>query len=410
LARAHHEASDLRKNLRGDALNQAPAVPARTLALLALAAFASAATTRICDGLLPQIAADFTVTTGVAARVITAYSATYGLFQIAWGLVGDRFGKPRIILAGTILSLLATLACGFAATLGQLTTARLVAGAAAAGMIPLSMAWIGDAVPYARRQATIARFIMGQIGGLVAGLALGGIIGELIDWRAAFWIIAAIYVLTSLGLVLEFPREAAPPAARATGDNPLRQVAQLFTRPWVRVVLTMTFLEGFFGFGSLAYVTSMLHGRFGLGFAAAGLTLATFGLGGFLYAFTAGPIVARIGEAGCARAASVCFAIAYVMFALLPVAWLAIVASFFAGLGYYLLHNVLQVNATQMAPEARGAAVAVFATAFFVGQGLGVAAAAPIVDAWGTTPVFLTTALVLPVCALVFAGLLERRA
>lgn len=316
-----------------------PQSPGLALLLLSLAAFASAATTRICDGMLPQIATDFAVTPGAAAQVITAYSASYGLCQVVWGLAGDRFGKARIILVGMALSLITTLACALAPGLASLTWARLAAGIAAAGIVPLSLAWIGDSVPYELRQATIARFITGQIMGVIAGLSFGGIVGEVLGWRAAFWVIGAIYIFAATGLALRFPRTGPPTDTLRAGAAILR-LGSLFGRPWVRVVLLTTALEGFLCFGALAYVTSELHGRFGVGFAAAGLSLATFGLGGLAFALAAPRIVPRFGEVGGARAAAVVFVVAFALYTFMPAAWVAIPASFFAGLGYYLLHNV----------------------------------------------------------------------
>lgn len=387
----------------------AEAVPARAIVFLSIAAFASAATTRICDGLLPQISTDLGVTTGAAAQVITAYSASYGLLQIVFGLLGDRFGKTRILLLSSIVSLFTTLACAAATTLSDLTWARLAAGAAASGIVPLSLAWIGDNIPYDIRQGVIARFISGQIGGVVVGLAFGGVIGEAFGWRTAFWLIAVLYVVSTGGLFLQFGNAIQTPAVRTANGGALASLAAVLRRRWTHVVLLTTFLEGFLCFGALAYVTSTLHLRFGMGFAAAGLTLSAFGVGGLLFSFLAPRIVRRFGEAGGARLASVLFALAFFGFAFMPWAWIAIPASFLAGLAYYALHNVLQVNATQMAPDARGAAVALFASAFFVGQGLGVAAAAPIVDRFGAGPVFLAAALLLPCCAFLFARAVDRR-
>jgi YNFM family putative membrane transporter len=358
---------------------------------------------------LPQVANDFAVTTGTAAQIITAYSATYGLLQLVWGLAGDRFGKTRVIVLGAILSLATTLYCAGATSLHDLVLARLLAGAAAAGIVPLAIAWIGDAIPYERRQVVIARFLMGQISGLIFGIAFGGVIGEAFGWRSAFAMISAAYVVAAAGLAYHFRGASLAPRPQGASTRPVAQMFGLLGRPWPRVVLTMTFLEGVLCFGALAYVTSALHLRFGLGFAAAGLSLSAFGLGGLLYAFAAPGIVARIGETGCVRASSVLFVVAFLMFAAMNAAWIAIPASFCAGLGYYLLHNVLQVNSTQMAPDARGAAMSLFATAFFVGQALGVALASLVVDRFGPPPVFLATAVLLPVCALVFAGRLRRK-
>lgn len=384
-------------------------VPARAIVLLSIAAFASAATTRICDGLLPQISSDFQVTTGAASQVITAYSASYGVLLIAFGLLGDRFGKTRLLLFATAASLFTTLACAAATTLTDLIWARLLAGASASGIIPLSLAWIGDNVPYETRQGTIARFIAGQIGGVIVGLAFGGIIGEAFGWRAAFWLIAALYVVATAGLLLQFGGSLRSPAPVRTGTGSVASLVAVLRRPWVHVVLATTFAEAFLCFGAFAYVTATLHSRFGMGYGAAGLTVSTFGAGGLLYAFAAPKVVSRLGEAGGARVAAALFAMAFLGLALMPAAWLAIPASFLVGLAYYALHNVLQVNATQMAPDARGVAVALFASSFFVGQGLGVAAAAPVIDRHGAMPVFLSAAVGMPVCALLFAYALTRR-
>jgi YNFM family putative membrane transporter len=70
------------------------------------------------------------------------------------------------------------------------------------------------------------------------------------------------------------------------------------------------------------------------------------------------------------------------------------------GFGYYMVHNTLQTNATQMLPEQRGTAVAGFSSALFLGQSAGIALAAPIVDRAGAVPVFLLAALLWPVLAL----------
>ncbi|HMK00427.1 MAG TPA: MFS transporter, partial [Reyranella sp.] len=76
---------------------------------------------------------------------------------------------------------------------------------------------------------------------------------------------------------------------------------------------------------------------------------------------------------------------------------------------FYMFHNTLQTNGTQMAPEARGAGMALFALCLFIGQAIGVPIAAPIVDRWGAPPVFWAAAVVLPALAFWFAAALRRR-
>ncbi len=79
------------------------------------------------------------------------------------------------------------------------------------------------------------------------------------------------------------------------------------------------------------------------------------------------------------------------------------------GFGYYMLHNTLQTNATQMLPQARGTAMAGFSAALYLGQSVGVAAAAPIVDRAGAVPVFVLAAVLWPALAFWVAWRLGKR-
>lgn len=384
-----------------DATTSKAPTAGRAIVLLAVAAFASAATTRICDGLLPQLATEFRVTPGEAAIVATAYSLTYGLLQPAFGIAGDRYGKYRLILVCCILSLVTTAGCALAQSLGALALARLAAGFAAAGIVPLALAWIGDAVPYDVRQTTIARFMMGQISGLIVGQAFGGWFGDIAGWRAAFVVILALYAVATAGLAFEL--RSNPLANGAPSKAPLSAgistLLGALRRGSVRALMLAVFLEGFFCFGAVAYITTMLHFSFGLTFGQAGLLLIAFGLGGILYATLARRIVPRFGETGVARISGVLFFVAFLGLAFAPAPLLAAPACLAAGAAYYLLHSVLQVNATQATPQARGAGMSLFATSFFLGQAAGVAAAAPIVDRYGAPAVFIIAALSLPALA-----------
>jgi predicted MFS family arabinose efflux permease len=69
------------------------------------------------------------------------------------------------------------------------------------------------------------------------------------------------------------------------------------------------------------------------------------------------------------------------------------------GLSFQMIHNTLQVNATQMAPEARSMALGVFSFALYAGQAFGVAAAAPVVDRYGAVPMFILAAAAWPLLA-----------
>lgn len=382
--------------------------------LLSMAAFASAANIRVPDALLPQVSADFAVSVGTASVIVTGYTLAYGFMQAFYGPVGDRYGKYLVSAITTLLSAALTLACAFAPSLGFLAVARFATAAASCAIIPLSIAWVGDVVPYEQRQSMLSRFISGQILGMVFGQIAGGILGDVIGWRMVFVVLAAVYVLAALALFGEMrrdprTRQASNPTASLSPLAIARQFSALLRRPWVRVVLLTVSVEGLLFFAAFAFAGNELHHRFGLSYTMVGLALTAFGAGGMSYAMFARHFVRALGERGLATGGGLILCLALPLFALTGELVLAVLAIYLFGLGFYMLHNTLQTNGTQMAPEARGSGVALFASCLFVGQSIGVALAAPVVDHWGVVPVFLACGPLLLLVGACFAAALRRR-
>lgn len=385
----------------------------RAITLLSLAAFASAIALRVCDPLLPKLAEDFATSTGHAARVVAFFSIAYGLMQACYGPLGDRYGKYRVIAWATLASVAGNVGASLTQSLDWLVASRVLAGATTAAIIPLSMAWIGDHIPYERRQATLARFLSGQILGMIFGQFVGGFFADTLGWRWAFLLLAAIYFIAGILLRMEIartPRIDASTHDAESGRLPfLQQILAVLRVPWARIVLATVFVEGMLVVGALAFVPAYLHARFGVSLTAAGAILATYGLGGLSYTLVTRHLVARLGERGLALGGGLLLCLAFVTFLLGPAWYWALPAGFISGLGYYMLHNTLQTNATQMAPTARGTAVSLFASSFFLGQATGVAAAAVIVDYAGTPWLFAIGAVALPLVGLAFALALRHR-
>ena len=386
---------------------------ARAIALLALAAFVSASAFRICDPMLPQLAAEFGTTTGQAARAVTAFAVAYGVLQMFFGPVGDRYGKYRVVSVATFACALGSAGAVMAQSLDMLVLCRALSGAAGAGIVPLSMAWIGDTVPYERRQATLARFLTGTILGMSAGQLAGGLFADTVGWRWAFAALVCGYLIVGLLLRQEVRRQQAagrPGLAAGARQGFVAQARLVLGAPWPRVVLATVFIEGLLVFGALAFAPSYLHERFDISLTAAGALVAVYAVGGLLYTVVAGRILKRLGERGLAVAGGLVLGVAFLSYLLGP-AWVwSLPASVLAGFGYYLLHATLQTNATQMVPSARGTAVAWFASCLFMGQAAGVALAGAVVDEIGAAALFGGSAVMLPVLGAGFAWALKRRA
>jgi predicted MFS family arabinose efflux permease len=380
------------------------------IVLLSMAAFASAANMRVIDPLLIQLSVEFGVTVGAASIAATLFLFANGVFVLVHGPFGDRYGKMPVVAIACLAAAACCALSAVASSLGMLAAARFLTGVTSSAIIPLAIAWLGDNVSYDRRQATLARFLTGQTLGLMTGAAMGGALGDWLGWRAVFWVLAAIYVTAGVAL---FAVMAGQPGIARTGPRtPGSMVGQMLgvlKRRWALTVILVVALEGGVFWGAFTFVGADLHQRFGLGFAAVGLAVAAFGAGGFLYVTVAPILVRLLGERGLVLWGGTGLGAAFAVLALAPHVAMAFAAIVFCGITFYMLHNTLQTHGTQLAPVARGSALALFALCLFVGQAIGVPLAAPVVDRWGAVPIFWVAAAVLPALAVYFAVSLRNR-
>lgn len=386
--------------------------PTRSIALLAVAGFASQAQVRVTDSLLPQIATDFHTTVGAAAIVVTAYALTHGAIQFIAGPAADRFGKFRMVAIATLLAAVLVAVCGTVSSIPQLALARLATGAVAGWIIPISMAYVGDVTPRERTQPILARYASGYIFGQLFGQAAGGILGDLIGWRNVFFVLAAIFGLAAVGLIMEL---IADPRTRASGRSAqalggfIAGYAAVLSNPFARILLVISVIEAALAWGTFAYIGADLHLRFGVSFTLVGLTVACFGVGGLIYAALVKHFIYRLGPTGLIVGGGFIIAAAYVALAVEPTWRFAPIATTAIGLGFYMFHNNLQTKATQMTPETRGTGVAFFTTALYLGQTIGVSIGALVIDRAGVMPLFVGTAIGFPLLAIWFASVLQRQ-
>ncbi len=394
-------------------ISGSPAAPlGHIVLLLGTAAFASVATMRVADPLLPQVANDFAVSVGDAAVISSAFTIAYAIGQFVYGPLGDRLGKLKLIAWMTTISAFAVASAGLAGSLQSLGLLRFLGGATTAAIVPLSMAFVGDHVAYEHRQTVLARMLSGTIFGAILGQVFGGLIGEYWGWRAVFPIVGSVFLLVGGLLFRELGRENLPPPELSPPIS-MRSLTTgylgLLRLPWARIVLVTVFIEGFFFFGSFTFVGADLHKRFDLNYGTVGLILSFLGIGGLIYTFAVRRLVTRLGERGLAATGAILMALGLTSLSFSPIALIPVTLTLL-GLGLSMMHNTLQTNATQMAPEARGLAVSTFANVLFLGQAVGITASGFLVDSYGFIPSYVIAAAGLLILGLTFARLLDRRA
>lgn len=388
-----------------------PASTRRTVAILATATFLSGMGVRLCDGLLPRIASDFQVTPGQAGLSVTVFATAYAVLQLAFGPLGDRIGRAPVMFAAVCGCAVFALAAAFATTFGQLLAGRTLWGMAAAGVVPLAMAWIGDTVAIEERQAMLARLLLGTLSGMTLGQLAGGLFADsAIGWRGAFMTVAACYVVVVVLMAQRFRATGWGTGALPAAVAPHRQWMAVLRARWSWVILGGAAIEGLLLFGPVAFLPTVVHHRWNWTLTASAALLSLFAVGGVLYAIAAPFIVRRLGQVRMAWAGGWLMGIGYLAWLVTPWAWLTGPIALIAGFGTYLYHNTLQVHATQIAPSARATALSMFAFVLFLGQAIGAALAGMAFDHLGVAWMLLPPAVVLPLAGMAFARALRRRA
>jgi len=141
----------------------------------------------------------------------TAYTLALAALALAGGAAGDRFGKLHLFIWGALGLALASLGCGFAASAAQLIAFRALQGLAAALLVPNSLALLSASFPKTERGRAIGAWTGATALFGAGGPLLGGWLVDTVSWRAAFFSVVPIALLTILVAKWRVPH---PPTLR----------------------------------------------------------------------------------------------------------------------------------------------------------------------------------------------------
>ncbi|WP_018263763.1 MFS transporter [Methylobacterium sp. WSM2598] len=345
----------------------------RLILILAAGGFASTFAGRVVEPLVGVLARDFASPPATVALLSTAFALPYALIQPVLGPVGDALGKERVVVTCLGILTLALAASIVAGDIRLLFGLRMLAGAAAGGVIPLALAMMGDRIPMERRQVAIGRFLVAVILGQLMGSTVSGLIEGLIGWRGVF-ALSALVALSGCGAVLlGFARALRAPGGRFALGPAARRYRAILANPRARVLFGAVFVEAIAVFGIFPHLAHLIEARGEGGPREAGLVLAGFAAGGLAYSLLVGLLLRLLGQTRMLMAGGAIAGGALLTVGLAGAWQVDAVALVALGLGFYMLHNTYQVQVTEVAPEARASAVALHAFSFFCGQALGVA-------------------------------------
>ncbi len=380
--------------------------------VFAACAFASGFALRVVDPIVLPVAAHFSVTPAASALLNTAYALPYALSQPFLGPIGDRFGKERCIQV-CIAGLAIMLAAGvFATSFLLLLATRIVAGIFAGGLIPLVLAGLGDTYAMSERQVMLGRMLLAIISGQMLGSVVSGFANVAFGWHSALVIASALGALAAVvawsAMPASAPREGAAPASFAA------LYGRVFANPKAPWLYGAVLVEGALFYGLFPFMSELLLATTARTAHTisieTGVVLGAFGIGGLLYAASVRRLLNLFGVRRMCLIGSTGAALCFAALSFSPLWWLDAAAMFFAGVSFYMLHNSLQTEATELAPSARGSAVALFACGFFAGQGLGPPVFGGLLHTFGPQPALVGIAATIVVLGrVVVARVIDRR-
>ena len=361
--------------------------------LLGFAGFIVMADNWVVSPILPAIGGNLGIDIAKAGLLITAYMIPFGIFQIIFGPLADRYGKKQVITFSMIMFAVAAALCAVGTGLTNLAIYRALTGIFAASVMPISLALIGDVFPVQERQSAIGTFMGISFLGQGLSMVIGGTIAFIFNWRGVFGIYALISIIPVILLIRNYK-------ALPSEKNP----DSLIIKPYLKLLGTsrslftylLVLLEGLFIIGSFSYIGSFIAEIYHFNNLFIGLIMTAFGImtviggraGGKLAQRTGARKILSIGLLSAAAADLIIFFLGNNLF-------LLIIGVALLGLGFIFTHSTLLTRATEFAQKARGSAMSLVAFFFMGGGGIGTAIGGRLIADSGLERLFIVYGIAL---------------
>lgn len=360
---------------------------------------------------LPAIAQALAIAPSAAAVILTAYLVPYGLLQPLCGAVGDAVGRVRllrIIVAGLAAS---TTICSIAPTLEALVAARIITGCFAAGIITVSQAIVGDVVGEKDRQGAIGLLMGITFTGQGLSAGLGGIICDLVGWRAAFVCFGILGALAWLGAMHLREPGKKPGSSSSALAEPFRPAEFLSNAARIffghgRAVYITACSTGIIYLGVYGFMGTFLAEKCGLASTQAGLLMMFYGLACLAGGGVSGRIGAVRGSRGVIAVGetSGIATCALLSTSVLTGSWIpALGAAACLGFGYILVQPTLVTLSMDIDPRHSGLCTGLIGLGVFAGGGVGSVVGGALIGAGGYLVLWIAAGIALA-CQALFAA------
>src|SRR5262245_14632802 len=196
---------------------------ARVLTLLVFVYVLNLVDRNLMSMLLDSIKRDLGVSDSLMGLLVgPAFAVLYTVAGIPIARLADRHSRRLVLAVGLAIWSLATAASGLVRSYAQMALTRVVVGIGEASASPSAYSLLSGVLPPARRSSAIAIYNCGASIGIFAGMALGGVLNDVLGWRHAFLAVGlpgAVFALV-IRFWLPEPRRGAADAIQDSGEPP----------------------------------------------------------------------------------------------------------------------------------------------------------------------------------------------
>jgi predicted MFS family arabinose efflux permease len=355
----------------------------RTLAWLAMGAFAIGSEGLMIAGILPRIADDFAIPVAQAGHLVTIFSLAYAVGSPLIAVATASWERRTLLMSAMALFALANLAAALATGFAMLAVGRVILAFAAGAFMPAASAYAAMSVPPETRGRALAFVYAGMTVAMVIGVPLGTIVAAHLGWRATFAIVAGMSLVVLAGIKFKLPAVPNPPAAG------LAERFAVARRPDVLSVIGLTVLVLAGAFGVYTFIGAYLETVLGASPEAVACFLILAGVAGAAGNTLGGHAADRWNRRHFLMLILVVLSLAFAFLPLIPAlftgvsGWVAAGAVLVLwGLFGWAFPAVQQVRLLAIDPRLASITLALNASAIYLGSATGAALGSLVVEAY----------------------------
>jgi DHA1 family inner membrane transport protein len=243
------------------------------LLVLALSSFAIGTTEFVIMGLLPEVAADLSVTIPEAGWLVTGYALAVALGAPIMAVSTAKLKRRAALIMLMAFFIAGNLLCAIAPNYWVLMVARIVTALCHGAFFGIGSVVAANLVSEDRKARAVALMFTGLTLANVLGVPLGTAIGQAFGWRSTFWVVTAIGIVTIAGLIAILPKDK-----QEEQSSILREIAALRNgRLWMALSVTVFFSASMFTL--FTYIAPLLRDVTGISPEGVTWTLFLIGVG-----------------------------------------------------------------------------------------------------------------------------------